>query len=550
MRLHKETWKNLQVKCNLNTSEAMINWSTVDRIYRKLLLTQFFTKGWGKPETIKRIFEFGKILADRPKCQALINEDYPVKIVKDEEQSRYRILEGTFTSPFALYLPDLVPDEVKTARFEMIVPAKWPSNTYKPVCIHLAGTGDHGFWRRRVFTAKPLIKEYGIGSLSLENPFYGCRKPKDQLRSSLHNVSDLFVMGGSLMLESLVLLRWLEKNGYGPLGLSGVSMGGHMATLACTVWDKPIPLIPCLSWTSATPVFTRGAMSGSIPWELLRSQYNSRSEYEKEIMTQLLKCPKTDAFRLGKDFALNFPESYQELREFHLQQCSSLSDREGFFQQDNQKHMDQSTNLNDNLHSTSSSKLKAECNTNYASSQVHSNGDKDQQILCNYQNQTTACCSCPRCAQKLNDKDNINLASAQTGSSEYDSVSSCKNQSKGVSSSDSHKTRILDEINLKVEAAEFMQGVMDVTTFIGNFSIPVDTQMVISVLATQDAYIPRDNVPGLETIWPGVEVMRYVSGGHVTSALFKQHYFRQAINDAFQKYLRKYPIDQGKKMAT
>ncbi|PIK38238.1 hypothetical protein BSL78_24915 [Apostichopus japonicus] len=90
-----------------------------------------------------------------------------------------------------------------------------------------------------------------------------------------------------------------------------------------------------------------------------------------------------------------------------------------------------------------------------------------------------------------------------------------------------------------------MRGVMDVTTFIGNFSLPSDTQMVISVLATQDAYIPRDNVTGLQTIWPGIE-MRYVTGSHVTAALFKQHYFRQAIHDAFQKYLKKYPSPQEK----
>jgi hypothetical protein len=37
-----------------------------------------------------------------------------------------------------------------------------------------------------------------------ENPYYGLRKPKDQLRSSLHYVSDLFVMGGCLLLESQV----------------------------------------------------------------------------------------------------------------------------------------------------------------------------------------------------------------------------------------------------------------------------------------------------------------------------------------------------------
>jgi hypothetical protein len=39
---------------------------------------------------------------------------------------------------------------------------------------------------------------------SAENPYYGLRKPKDQLRSSLHYVSDLFVMGGCLLLESQV----------------------------------------------------------------------------------------------------------------------------------------------------------------------------------------------------------------------------------------------------------------------------------------------------------------------------------------------------------
>lgn len=63
----------------------------------------------------------------------------------------------------------------------------------------------------------------------LENPYYGVRKPKDQLRSSLHYVTDIFVMGGCLMLECLVLLRWLEQQGFGPLGVSGVSMGGHVS---------------------------------------------------------------------------------------------------------------------------------------------------------------------------------------------------------------------------------------------------------------------------------------------------------------------------------
>jgi Alpha/beta hydrolase domain containing 18 len=36
-------------------------------------------------------------------------------------------------------------------------------------------------------------------------------------------------MGGCLMLEALVLLHWCERNGLGPLGLTGMSMGGHVS---------------------------------------------------------------------------------------------------------------------------------------------------------------------------------------------------------------------------------------------------------------------------------------------------------------------------------
>lgn len=30
-----------------------------------------------------------------------------------------------------------------------------------------------------------------------------------------------------------------------------------MASLAATVWPKPVSLVPCLSWTTASTVFTR-----------------------------------------------------------------------------------------------------------------------------------------------------------------------------------------------------------------------------------------------------------------------------------------------------
>lgn len=48
-------------------------------------------------------------------------------------------------------------------------------------------------------------------------------------RSNLHNVSDIFVMGLGLILEAIALLRWCERERYGPLCLHGISMGGHVS---------------------------------------------------------------------------------------------------------------------------------------------------------------------------------------------------------------------------------------------------------------------------------------------------------------------------------
>jgi len=36
-------------------------------------------------------------------------------------------------------------------------------------------------------------------------------------------------MGGCLILESLVIFHWCEREGFGPLGVTGLSMGGHVS---------------------------------------------------------------------------------------------------------------------------------------------------------------------------------------------------------------------------------------------------------------------------------------------------------------------------------
>ncbi|OBS74750.1 hypothetical protein A6R68_14703, partial [Neotoma lepida] len=116
--------------------------SKLDILYRRLLLTKLFIRGWGRPEDLKRLFEFRKMIGNRERCQNLVSSDYPVHIDKVEEQSDCKILDGHFVSPMAHYVPGIMPIESVIARFQFIVPKEWNSR-YRPVCIHLAGTGDH-----------------------------------------------------------------------------------------------------------------------------------------------------------------------------------------------------------------------------------------------------------------------------------------------------------------------------------------------------------------------------------------------------------------------
>ncbi|XP_058049288.1 protein ABHD18 isoform X2 [Ahaetulla prasina] len=456
--------------------------SKLDVLYRRLLLTKLFIQGWGRPEDLKRIFEFRKIIGNREKCQNLVPRDYPVHINKVEEQSDCKILDGHFISPLAHYVPDIMPSESITARFQFIVPKRW-NNKYKPVCIHLAGTGDHYFWRRRTLMARPMIKEACMASLLLENPYYGYRKPKDQLRSCLKNVSDLFVMGGALVLESATLLHWLEKEGYGPLGMTGISMGGHMASLAVSNWPKPLPLVPCLSWSTASGVFTTGVLSKAVNWRELEKQYYTQSVYEEEIIQMLEYCG-TDSFKMGQDFVKNSPSSVDSLS------CLDLN----------------------------SGILHLDIGNEVPSSEVGQCLSSNRNNL-NSSTEGLLVQDAPK-MQYINQTFSTRTNSANS-SSEQNHLISGKNDS------------------LQRESLRFMKGVMDECTHVANFSVPVDPTLIIVVQAKEDAYIPRTGVRSLQEIWPGCEI-RYLNGGHVSAYLFKQGLFRQAIYDAFERFVQKY----------
>ncbi|XP_003740036.1 protein ABHD18 [Galendromus occidentalis] len=422
--------------------------SKFDAVFRTYLLNQYFVKGWGDPATIHKICQFRKVVGNREKCTQLVDDNYPIHIAKEEDKGAYRLLEGHFTSPLVHYLPDVIPEESHKAYFEMLIPNNWKHPRLKPVCLQLAGTGDQKFWRRRTLVAKPLLKEFGIGSILLENPYYGFRKPKEQLRTVLHNVSDVFVMGGCLVLESIALLKWCERQGYGPLALTGISMGGHMASLAGGSFDKPVGIAPCLSWTTASCAFTQGVMSGAIPWELLQNQYIEEPIIREEL-SKMIETPSSGndkVFLAGQAFARKVTYEMETIRK---QEISDVS----------------------------------------------------QQLWDGSLRSTLA-----RLVESLP----IDFLADQPPSRE----------------------KAKDALN-------FMRGIMDECTSLGNFGTPVDPSLAICVAATRDAYIPRDGTQDIEEVWPGCEV-RYVECGHVTAFVFNQHCFRQAIADSLDRTASKY----------
>uniref|UniRef100_A0A182Q8M3 Protein ABHD18 n=1 Tax=Anopheles farauti TaxID=69004 RepID=A0A182Q8M3_9DIPT len=540
--------------------------SRLDGLYRSLLLTKFFCKGWGKPENLERLFAFRKIISNRAACSQLVPRDYPVEITKEELHSDCKILEGKFISPLEIYMPGLVPDVAQHAHFQILLPLKWNDERFKPICIHLAGTGDHYFWKRRNLIAKPLLKEANLGAIILENPFYGLRKPKEQRASSLQNVSDIFVMGGCLVLESLVLLNWCERNGYGPLGITGLSMGGHMASLAATNWPKPLVLVPCLSWSTASSVFTEGVMSHSISWDVLETQYFADGNFRERLSKMVTVVD--DAFVAGKHFIQNFNQSVEELR-LDINETQDLvcgasppdvnltvvrettPEREQETQSSNLIHITKTNALN--LSEPLLQKLLSNVRCDLTQEEIDELNVKIHLAVKRHNEELQAEGGTTGSSDKLilevkaEDKEATPATPATPASTKSVGSKIMEYISWGSTASPNEAGAVEKRAPIDTtkqrwwerEALQFMRGMMDECTHLKNFSVPYDTSLIIAVCAKDDAYIPRDGCTSLEDIWPGAEI-RYLDAGHVSAYVLHQKLFRSCIVEAFERAKKKW----------
>lgn len=287
--------------------------SLLDRLYaRHSNSLLFFKDGWGDLSLLQELHHAG-YRKGPPRTIEIAWED-----VEEKGGASYR--RGSFASPFT-DLP--LPEESKNAYVELVLPRKASPDT--PVCMHFAATGDEGFSRRRRTFALPLLKE-GIGSLILENPYYGRRRPAGQRKIMLNRFSDLMAMGGATVEEGLSLLGWLRREGYTKFGVCGISMGGSMAAQVAVHAETQVAMIGCVTAHSASAVFTEGILKHYLDWETLNREIEGGIQ-AIDLMRQLLdttdirrfpppKRPET-SFLVAAKYDAYIPRSSAEMVHTH-----------------------------------------------------------------------------------------------------------------------------------------------------------------------------------------------------------------------------------------
>jgi pimeloyl-ACP methyl ester carboxylesterase len=195
-------------------------------------------------------------------------------------------VEGRFRT-CALEIEHLLPKESLEARALFVSPSK-ETHPNKPTVILLAGTGEHGYGRRLSSVAIPLAVQAGVSSVILESPFYGSRRPPNQIGSKLRKVSDLPVLGRVTIEESCSLVRFLtEQMDVKSVTLAGVSMGGLHSAMTASLCPQSVGVVSWLGPPSAAPVFTDGLLARFCEWKRLQTEVGSAAA-AKDVMRSFL----------------------------------------------------------------------------------------------------------------------------------------------------------------------------------------------------------------------------------------------------------------------
>lgn len=327
-----------------------------------------------------------------------------------------------------------------------------------------------------------------------------------------------------------------------------------MASLAASNWPKPVVLVPCLSWSTASNVFTNGVMAQSINWDVLETQYFSDGNYRERLARMVTIVD--DAFLAGQRFVQHFNNSILKLKD-DIQDAEINKESKEIV---NMLGINRTTNTL-NISPALLNKLLSKEKCTLTKIEINELNDKIREAQNKWRVKSTAAAAVATEPAKessssaleghMNALQVLQLANGITGKRTesiatflFGTTTKLMNfilprrsenpQTQGEKSNGESKEW------WERESLQFMRGVMDECTHLKNFSVPLDTELIISVCATEDGYIPREDCISLDEIWPGAEI-RYLDAGHVSAYVLHQKLFRSAIIDAFEIARRKYP---------
>lgn len=196
---------------------------------------------------------------------------------------------GEFVSP-TLHIG--LPRESRVANLEWVEPLGGiDSDT--PVVLHLAASGEVGFFSRRRLAV--ALADEGIASVSLENPYYGSRKPAGQRHAALRTVSDQFAMNYATVEEGRAILGYLRRLGFERIAVTGYSQGGVMAAFCAALSPFPVAVAARAAADSVADLFTRDNFSRLILWERLAADTGSE-EAARRVFRQALNVVTVSKF--------------------------------------------------------------------------------------------------------------------------------------------------------------------------------------------------------------------------------------------------------------
>jgi dienelactone hydrolase len=232
---------------------------------------RFFCDGWGDRGLCEGM-ELDELVRRRARLR--------VELGPAERAYGGLLSEGTFESP-----ESRLPACARRGRVKLLLPGGAPP---RGVALHLAASGDQGFALRLRFAA-PLLAR-GLGALVLENPYYGARRPANQLGPAVRTVSDLHLLAAATFQEGRALLRWLrEELRVRLVGVTGFSMGGQMAAMVGASLPFPAAVVPIAGSFSPDSVFKAGVLRGIAHLAALCGRDEREEDARKRLMEMLAR---------------------------------------------------------------------------------------------------------------------------------------------------------------------------------------------------------------------------------------------------------------------